>query len=303
MVSASSVSPVNGPSGGRASLAQTSGSRATVLAWNRLDVAGLGDDATLSRLTRPTGAVTVGAGAAMALAVRINLIARERSMDRPDPARLKACVAPDYYTLAPPGGEATLSAHAAQDILLLSLGAPTFARFGVSDDACPFAPLRGRVLVDPVITGLVEQLADPASADEAEMNESVLRTLVLTLVRVARTRSRDARRGGLTARQLAALREHVESALHRPLRTAELAGIAGLSPFHFARAFKASMGAPPGEWIRLRRLTVAQRMLENTRQPITDVAAAVGYESPSRFARAFRAATGLSPSRYRRTAA
>jgi AraC-like DNA-binding protein len=63
------------------------------------------------------------------------------------------------------------------------------------------------------------------------------------------------------------------------------------------------MGAPPGEWIRLRRLTVAQTLLERTQQSITDVAAAVGYESPSRFARAFRAATGFSPSRFRRAQA
>lgn len=239
----------------------------------------------------------------MALAVRINLIARERSMDRPDPARLKICLAPDYYTLAPAGGEAVLAAHAAQEILLLNVGIETFMNLGIVDEGCPLAPLRGRVLVDPVITGLVEQLANPASADDADLNASILRTLVLTLVRTARTRSGDALRGGLTARQLGALREHVEAGLHRPLRTAELARIAGLSPFHFSRAFKASMGAPPGEWIRLRRLTVAGKLLENTRQPITEVAAAVGYESPSRFARAFRAATGLSPSRYRRSAA
>lgn len=263
----------------------------------------MGEGTTLSRLSRPNGTVTVGAGAAMALAVRINLIARERSMDRPDPARLKACVAPDYYTLAPAGGKAVLAAHAAQEILLLAVGVETFLRFGVTDEGCPLAPLRGRVLVDAVITGLVEQLADPASASDAGLNDSILRTLVLTLVRTARTRSRDATRGGLTARQLGVLREHVEAGLHRPLRTAELAEVAGLSPFHFARAFKASMGAPPGEWIRLRRLTVAQTLLEKTQQSITDVAAAVGYESPSRFASAFRAATGLSPSRFRRAQA
>lgn len=224
-------------------------------------------------------------------------------MDRPDPARLKPCLAPDFYTVAPAGGEITLPAHAGQDILLVRVGIGAFLRFGVTDQGCPLAPLRGRVLVDPVITGLVEQLAAPGSAEDADLNESVLRTLVLTLVRIARTRTPQTARGGLTAKQLSALREHVEARLDQPLRTAELAGIAGLSPFHFARAFKTSMGAPPGEWIRLRRLSVAQTLLEETRRPITDVAAAVGYESPSRFARAFRAATGQSPSRFRRAQA
>jgi AraC family transcriptional regulator len=239
----------------------------------------------------------------MALAVRINLAARERSMDRPDPARLKHCVVPDYFVLVPVGAEATLSAHSAQEILLLLVGPEFLERLGVVAEGFPLASLRGRVLVDPVVTGLVEQLAASGSARSAALNASIVSTLVLTLVRMAETRARDAHRGGLTLRQLGALREHVEQRLDQPLKNADLAAVAGLSPFHFARAFKTSMGAPPAEWVRLRRLTVAQRLLSDPGQSITDVAAAVGYESPSRFARAFREVTGLSPSRFRRAQA
>ncbi|MFN3352246.1 MAG: helix-turn-helix transcriptional regulator [Brevundimonas sp.] len=250
---------------------------------------------------RPAGTVRVRPGEATALAVRINLLARESATDRPHPGRFKVCVSPDYFTLVLAGEEAVLPAHGAQEVLLLTLVDSVFRRFGQGDEDRPLAPLRGRVLVDPVVTGLVEQLADPGAADDAALNESMLRTLVLTLVRRARTQSRDATRGGLTSRQLAALKEHVETGLHRRLTTLELAAVAGLSPFHFARAFKTSMGASPAEWIRLRRLTVAQKLLEDGSRSITDVAAAVGYESPSRFARLFRNATGMTPSRFRRS--
>lgn len=244
------------------------------------------------------------AGDGLQLAVRINLVARERSMERPDPARLKACVAPDYYLLAPAGEEAVVAAHAAQDVLLLSIPPEAFYRRGlVGDLGCPLSPLRGRVLVDPVVTGLVEQLAHSSSPEDRALNASMLDTLLLTLVRIARTHAREVTRGGLTARQLGVVREHVEARLDRPIRNADLAALTGLSPFHFARSFKESMGMPPAGWIRLRRLTVAQRLLVQPERSITDVAAAVGYDSPSRFARAFRDATGVSPSQFRRTQA
>jgi len=246
--------------------------------------------------------VRLTAGSGLQLAVRINLSARERSMDRPDPARLKSCVAPDYYILAPAGEDASMAAHAAQDILLLFLPVEIFPETGSSDAKCPLAPLRGRVLVDPVVTGLVELLAQGSTGGDTGLNASVLQTLVLTLMRIAGTRAgRADRGGGLTSRQLKLLRSHVETRLDRPIRNADLASLAGLSPYHFARSFKESMGAAPASWIRMRRVTVAQNLLADRSRSITDVAAAVGYESPSRFARAFREATGVSPSAFRRS--
>ncbi len=239
------------------------------------------DDASqLCRLHRPSGPVEIEATDALVLAVRINLVARERSMDRPDPARLKPCVAPDYVILIPAGARSTLAAHAAQDVLRLTLRRCLLARIGHVSDGCPLAPLHGRVLVDPMITGLVEQLAASSGPEDEDLNRSAITTLILSLVRMSQTRTAGTRVGGLTPSQLSRVREHVEARLASPLRMPELADVAGLSPFHFARAFKASMGAPPGEWIRLRRLTVAQRLLEDRAQSITDVAAAVGMRAP-----------------------
>jgi len=293
----------NDPTSGRQTVSGSSETRASDPAWVELNPAGLGEGARLRKWVRPQGPVHLPASDGLQLAVRINLLARERSMARPDPARLKACLSPDYYLLAPAGEAAVITGHSAQEILLLSLPPSAFHRNGLMDHGCPLSPLSGRVLVDPVITGLVEQLARSSSAQDAALNASVIDTLLLTLVQIARTRPRDSNQGGLTGRQLALLRDHVEARLDRPIRNADLAALTGLSPFHFARSFKASMGVPPAGWIRLRRLTVAQRLLGERERSITDVAASVGYDSPSRFARAFRDATGVSPSQFRRAQA
>ena len=41
-------------------------------------------------------------------------------------------------------------------------------------------------------------------------------------------------------------------------------------------------------------------MLERTDLPVTEVAAAVGYDDPSQLAAVFRKALGVSPTQYRR---
>jgi AraC-like DNA-binding protein len=61
-------------------------------------------------------------------------------------------------------------------------------------------------------------------------------------------------RGGLTAHQVRLVTEYLESRLSDAPDLRELAGIAGLSPSHFQRAFRASMGDPPHRWLTGRRV-------------------------------------------------
>lgn len=81
---------------------------------------------------------------------------------------------------------------------------------------------------------------------------------------------------------------------------ARLAGLVGLSQFHFARAFRQSVGAPPARHLATIRLECAQRLLANPRIPVTEIAGLVGYDSPQALARAFRREYGVSPTSYRR---
>jgi AraC-like DNA-binding protein len=64
-----------------------------------------------------------------------------------------------------------------------------------------------------------------------------------------------------------------------------------------ARAFADTTGVPFGRWRTLLRLQAALEMLA-AGQPVSRVAAKVGYETPSAFVAAFRRETGATPSRY-----
>ena len=76
----------------------------------------------------------------------------------------------------------------------------------------------------------------------------------------------------------------------------ELAEIAGISPFHFHRVYRAITGETPSGTIRRLRLARAAVMLKETQKPITEIAFDVGYESSQAFSKAFRETTGFSAS-------
>lgn len=125
--------------------------------------------------------------------------------------------------------------------------------------------------------------------------------LVHHLLRVAGTdRGRVAARGGLAGWQIRRTTDYVAAHLAENIGLTELAAIAGLSPFHFARAFKQSVGDPPHRYQTRRRIERACELLATTEMPVIDVAAAVGFEAPQTLTRLFRRELGMTPSAYRR---
>lgn len=81
----------------------------------------------------------------------------------------------------------------------------------------------------------------------------------------------------------------------------ELAAEAQLSPFHFARMFKHSVGVPPRVYLTRLRLERACELLERTDLPVTEIAIEVGYSSNQVLARVFLKHRRMSPSEYRRS--
>ena len=80
----------------------------------------------------------------------------------------------------------------------------------------------------------------------------------------------------------------------------ELAAAAQLSPFHFARMFKESLGVPPRVYLTRLRVEKACVLLEQTDLPIREIALKVGYSSNQVLARVFLKHMRSSPSDYRR---
>jgi len=116
---------------------------------------------------------------------------------------------------------------------------------------------------------------------------------------MARTRE-SLPRGGLAPGTLRRVREHVDKNLTGKLRSEDLATVAGLSPGHFNRAFKQSIGQPPHQYILRRRVAVASELLEKTDRALAEIALEVGFADQSHFSRTYASVTGETPSACRR---
>jgi len=74
------------------------------------------------------------------------------------------------------------------------------------------------------------------------------------------------------------------------------------SPFHFQRVFSIVCSYTLGDYIRMRRLSLAADELRRTDEKVIDVALKYGYETPESFSRAFTRFHGVSPSEAKRGA-
>jgi AraC family transcriptional regulator len=106
--------------------------------------------------------------------------------------------------------------------------------------------------------------------------------------------------GGLPPMVLRRAIERLRSDSDADVSLGTLASEAGLSRFHFCRAFKESTGLSPHAWLRQHRLQQAMNMLRDTDEAIVSVAAELGYASQTAFAAAFRKLTGETPTDWRR---
>jgi AraC family transcriptional regulator len=106
--------------------------------------------------------------------------------------------------------------------------------------------------------------------------------------------------GGVLPREkLRAVVDYIHAHLGAEVSLDELAAVAHLSPYHFARLFKNSTGLPPHQYVIARRVERAKELLRGRVRPaLAEVAAEVGFADQSHFTRHFRRLVGVTPKRF-----
>jgi AraC-like DNA-binding protein len=94
----------------------------------------------------------------------------------------------------------------------------------------------------------------------------------------------------------------IDANAHEPIDLESLAGMFGLSPYHFLRIFARVLGVTPHQYLIRSRLRRAARLLACDERPITEVAFDVGFGDLSNFVRTFHRAAAVSPHGFRRAA-
>lgn len=96
--------------------------------------------------------------------------------------------------------------------------------------------------------------------------------------------------------------DYIESHLTDEIDFEEAARETYSSSFHFQRVFSILCGFTLGEYVRMRRLSMAASDIVNTDEKVIEIAMKYGYDSPESFTRAFTRFHGVSPSEAKRGA-
>ncbi len=215
---------------------------------------------------------------------------------------------PGVVIIIPEGSSSRWDIPKPVDVVQLYLPHATLARVaGEADMAAPGILLERTAHPDPITSRLLLTAADALESNEVldTLFRQQLTDLLATRLLAAHTGSPTTIQpvmGGLAPKTLLRAIERLRSDSDADVSLAALASEAGLSRFHFCRAFKESTGLSPHVWLRQYRLEQAMTMLRDTDASVASVAAALGYASQTAFAAAFRRLTGDTPSDWRRRA-
>lgn len=132
----------------------------------------------------------------------------------------------------------------------------------------------GLMFVDALAAGLALQLLHQAGVTEPRAERA---------------------RGGLAPAVRRRILELMDAHADDSLTLTDLAGAAGLSPTHFARAFKESVGRAPHQHLMAVRLERARRLLESPHAALSDIAARSGFADQAHLTRLFKRHYGVTP--------
>jgi AraC family transcriptional regulator len=169
-----------------------------------------------------------------------------------------------------------------------------------------------RTTIPPLDALILPELRTTMLAVDAELTagglggplmiESLANILAVRLVRhifgLRRLVSRTD--GVLTRRKLTTIVDYIMANLNGSPTLEEMAGLVLLSPYHFARQFKAATGLPPHQFLINRRVEQAQQLLRGRGgHSLAGVAIGVGFSDQSQLCFHFKRIVGVTPGQFR----
>ncbi|MEO6186839.1 MAG: AraC family transcriptional regulator, partial [Steroidobacteraceae bacterium] len=106
--------------------------------------------------------------------------------------------------------------------------------------------------------------------------------------------------GLLTNTLEARIADYIDANLHTQISLDDLAGLAGLSRFHFLRTFKRTTSETPYQFLLRRRIEKSRTLLASSGLSVAEISARVGFSDATRFIRTFRRIVGVTPGVYRK---
>jgi AraC family transcriptional regulator len=132
-----------------------------------------------------------------------------------------------------------------------------------------------------------------------QSEELALRLVELVVAALANDRRSGAAPTAREARRVLETIRFIEADVGRPTQLRDLAGVAGMSKFHFLRVFRRLTGVTPHQYVISARMRLAALGLVSSRRPVLAIALDSGFGDLSTFNHRFRKTFGVTPTRYR----
>lgn len=130
--------------------------------------------------------------------------------------------------------------------------------------------------------------------------DSLIQTLTLHLLsNYSTATSGRIANGGLSGYKLRRVKEFINENLEEDLSLSEIAAVADLSQFHFARTFRKTTGLTPQQYVMQQRIERAKLLLSDAELPIVEISLRTGFKNQSHFTTLFRKFTKLTPKSWR----
>jgi AraC family transcriptional regulator len=155
-------------------------------------------------------------------------------------------------------------------------------------------------LIQSIFTTLVAEL-ETSGIGSNLLVDSLKTTLAIHLLRnYCTTLPRlSSYADGLSAAKLALVKDYINTHLDLNLKLTELSAIAQISPYHFLRLFKKSLGITPHQYILQQRIDRAKYLLKSSSLDISEIALRVGFCDSSHLTRCFKSILSKTPSQWR----
>lgn len=222
--------------------------------------------------------------------------------------RSKTLMSPGDFSILRPGYESVWQWSRGFQATVLYLNAHRLADFAseVYDRHVDSVAIQECFQVrDPVIQQGIITLATELRRDTfggALYRDAVITQLSVQLLRHhAESRVRAPRcPGALSAVHARQVEEYIDDNLAADLRLESLAGVAGMSRYHFARLFKKRFGVPPHAYVQRRRVERARYLILHSEMELKEIVGATGFCDQSHLTKSFKRAFDMTPAELRR---
>ncbi len=213
----------------------------------------------------------------------------------------------DDIIVTPAGMRSGWRWFAKSDVIIVTLDPAKVAKFAQTELGLLLDPQQFNdepQFSDPDLCAAGVMLRDALESDDISsgvMFEAMSRVLLVKLLqRYGKRRAEDiALSARFTSSHYNRVLAFIRVRLDQTITVDELAGEAGMSPSHFSRVFKETLGSTPMQYVLAYRIEQAMKMMEDATRPLGDVALACGFADQAHFSRSFKQVTGQTPRQFR----